>query len=150
MQGENLMKKLFLISSLIVIVFLLAACGGSGSSDKLLNTTWQWASLKETEPASQSVVPNPENYAIVFKEDGSFDATVDCNKVSGSYKLDGNKLSIMPGPSTMAECGPESLSDLFMGYLVQVTAYEMDGDTLVLIVGDDAARISFNNGGSTK
>ena len=144
------MKKLILISSLILVVLVLAACGSSGSSNKLLNTTWQWISLKEAEPASQSVVPNPENYTIVFKEDGSFAATADCNKVSGSYKLDGSKLSIMPGPSTMAECGPDSLSDMYVGLLAQVTSYELDGETLILVTADGNARMSFEKGSSTK
>ena len=142
------MKKLIVISVVAVAALVLAACGGSGGSKDLLNTTWQWASLKETEPASQSVVPNPESYTIVFKEDDSFSATVDCNKASGSYQLDGDELTIMPGPSTMAECGAESLSDLFMANLSQVTAYTMDGGNLILTVGDGAAEMTFENGGA--
>ena len=141
------MKKLILISSLVLAALVLTACGGSGGSNELLNTTWQWTSLTESLPAAQSVVPHPENYTVVFNEDGTFNATVDCNQVSGSYELEGNKLTIMPGPSTMAECGPDSLYDLFSGFFSQVTAYEMDGDTLILIVGDDAARMSFENAG---
>jgi len=143
------MKKLILISSLVLIALVLAACGGSGSND-LLNTTWQWASLKETEPASQSVVPNPENYTIVFEKEDVFTATADCNQVSGAYLLKGKELSIMPGPSTMAECGPESLSDMYVGLLSQVTSYEMDGKQLVLVVGDGAAKMFFENGGAAK
>jgi heat shock protein HslJ len=141
------MKKLILISSLVLVALVLTACGGSDGSNELLNTTWQWTSLTESEPASQSVVPSPENYTVVFNEDGTFNATVDCNQVSGSYELEGNNLTVMPGPSTMAECGPDSLYDLFLGFFGQVTAYEMGGDTLVLIVGDDAAKMFFENAG---
>ena len=139
------MKKLMLISTLLLAGFALTACGGS---NELLDTTWQWTSLTESQPASQSVVPNRENYTVVFNDDGSFNATVDCNQVSGSYELDGNELVIMPGPSTLAECGPDSLYDLFLGFFGQVTAYEMDGDSLILIVGDETARMFFENAGS--
>ena len=141
------MKKLILISTLILVALVLVAC--SGSND-LLNTTWQWTSLKEAQPASQSVVPNPENYTIVFEKEDTFTATADCNQISGTYLLKGKKLSIMPGPSTMAECGPDSLSDMYVALLSQVTSYEMDGDTLILVVGDGNARMAFQNGGSVK
>jgi heat shock protein HslJ len=137
------MKKLILISGLVLLTFVLAAC----SSNELLNTTWQWNSLTETEPSSQSVVPNPEKYTIVFGEEDHFNATVDCNLVSGAYELKGKELHIMPGPSTRAECGPDSLDDMFISLLSQVTGYEMDGETLVLIVGGGTAKMFFENAG---
>ena len=141
------MKKLILILSLLLASLVLSSCG---SSNELLNITWQWTSLTETQPAAQSVVPNPENYSVVFNEDGTFNATVDCNQVSGSYELEGNKLTVMPGPSTLAECGPDSLYDLFLGFFSQITAYEMDGESLILIVGEDIARMFFQNASLTR
>ena len=139
------MKKLLLLSSLFVIAALLTACGGTPK--ELLDTQWQWTQLTETEPAAQSVVADPENYVLVFNTDGTFTAQVDCNLVSGSYEVSGDKLTVMPGPSTMAECGPESLYDLFLGFFGQVSAYELDGDTLTLIVGDDTAMMFFESAG---
>lgn len=141
------MKKLILILSLLLASLVLSSCG---SSNELLNITWQWTSLTETQPAAQSVVPNPENYSVIFNEDGTFNATVDCNQVSGSYELEGNKLTVMPGPSTLAECGPDSLYDLFLGFFSQITAYEMDGESLILIVGEDTARMFFQNASLTR
>lgn len=141
------MRNLIIILSLLLVSFVLSACS---SSNELQNITWQWTSLTETQPAAQSVVPNPENYSVIFNEDGTFNATVDCNQVSGSYELEGNNLTVMPGPSTLAECGPDSLYDLFLGFFSQITAYEMDGENLILIVGEDTARMFFQNASLTK
>ena len=141
------MRNLIIIFSLLLVSFVLSACS---ILIELLNTTWQWTSLTETQTAAQSVVPNPENYTVIFNEDGTFNAAVDCNLVNGSFELEGNKLTVMPGPSTLAECGPDSLYDLFLDFFTQITAYEMDGETLFLIVDKDSARMFFQNPSLTK
>ena len=140
------MKRFPLIISLLLIVSFLAACGGN--SNALLETNWEWTALIETMPAAQSVVPDPENYTLVFNQDGTFNAKVDCNQVSGSYEIDGDKLSLMPGPSTMAECGPESLYDLFLAYLILIDSYAIDDEMLILKLGDGAGEMQFQNAGS--
>ena len=90
----------------LAICALLAGCAGSS----LTNITWKWTASTTTAPVSQSVVPDPNNYTIVFKPNQSFDAKADCNQVSGTWSTDtGNGMDISLGPSTMAACGPNSL-----------------------------------------
>ena len=135
------MKRIFLLASLLLVALFLTACGGG--SNELLNTTWQWTSMTESMPASQSVVPNPENYTIEFKRDGTFNAKVDCNQVSGSYELDGDRLTLRLGPSTMAECGPDSLYNLYISNLAVVDGYEIDNDMLILKFGAGLGEMRF-------
>ena len=135
------MKRIFLLASLLVVALFLAACGGG--SNELLNTTWQWTSMTESMPASQSVVPNPENYTIEFNRDGTFNAKVDCNQVSGSYELDGNRLTLRLGPSTMAECGPDSLYNLYLSNLAVVDSHEIDNNVLILKFGAGLGEMHF-------
>ena len=135
------MKRIFLLTSLLLVALFLAACGGG--SNELLNTTWQWTSMTESMPASQSVVPNPENYTIEFKRDGTFNSKVDCNQVSGSYELDGNRLTLRLGPSTMAECGPDSLYNLYLSNLAVVDGYEIDNNVLILKFGAGLGEMHF-------
>ena len=92
--------------TLVVGGLLLAACSPSSGS-ALTGTTWQWTASTTTVPASQSVVPDPENYTITFNTDGTFEAKVDCNQASGDYTTNGSELTITPGPSTLATpCRP--------------------------------------------
>jgi hypothetical protein len=50
----------------------------------IIDITWQWTELIETEPASQSVVPDPERYTLLFRSDGSLQIQADCNVVGGA------------------------------------------------------------------
>jgi heat shock protein HslJ len=134
----------------IMIVLLLAlfsfasACSNQTAGKSVVDTTWQWASLVETEPASQSVVPNPENYTLILQTDGNLSIKADCNMVGGTYILDGNTLTIELGASTMAFCGEQSLDQLFLEILNRVESYTIENDQLVLILENDTGKMTFN------
>ena len=53
--------------------------------DLVVGITWQWAELIETEPANQSLVPDPENYTLVLRSDDTYRVKADCNVGSGGY-----------------------------------------------------------------
>jgi heat shock protein HslJ len=117
------------------------------SAESIVDIIWQWTELIETEPAAQSVVPDPENYTLVFRPDGQYQVKADCNLGSGSYTVDGNSLTLGVMAMTMAECGPESLYDQYVALLGNVDSFGMDGDRLVLYLKDEAGRMVFANGG---
>jgi heat shock protein HslJ len=99
------MKKQITIGLLTAFALILAACGSGGSSESdITGIVWQWTAMQETLPASQSVVPDPENYTIVFNDDGTVAIKADCNQVSGDYTMDGNNLNISLGASTLMAC----------------------------------------------
>ena len=140
------MKKIIILTTLILLAILLTACS-SGPPKEMLDTTWEWQQLTETSPAAQSVVPDSENYTIVFNQDGIYNAKADCNMLSGGYEVSGSSLTLLPGPSTLAECGPDSSYDQYAGLLGQVDGYEMENDKLILTFGDDAGQMIFANAG---
>ena len=111
---------------------------------KITGITWQWTGLVETEPAAQSVVPDPENYTLVLRPDGTLDIKADCNKVGGSYTLTGDALTIELGPSTMAFCGEQSLDQQYLALLGNVEGiegYSVEEGQLVLYLKADAGRM---------
>ena len=140
------MKKIITLTTLILLAILLTACS-SGPPKEMLDTTWEWQQLTETSPAAQSVVPDSENYTIIFNQDGIYNAKADCNMLSGGYEVSGSSLTLLPGPSTLAECGPDSSYDLYVGFLGQVDGYEMENDKLILTFGDGAGQMIFANAG---
>ena len=142
------MKKLVVLMGLLLMASLLAACGSSGLPKDALDVSWEWSQLTETLPASQSVVPDPENYTLAFSADETFALKADCNLVSGDYEVDGDSLSLIFGPSTLAFCGEESLDTLYLQLLDIVTSYELVDGNLILHLGEDVGKMLFVDGGA--
>jgi len=129
---------------LLILITLTSACSSQQAGADIINIQWQWTALFESEPASQSIVPNPENYTITFNSDGSMNIQADCNMVSGSFSVDGTSLTLVLGPSTLAFCGEESLDLMFTELLSNVDSYDFENDQLVLNLENDLGKMTFN------
>ena len=125
----------------------LAADLQSVNQADLVDMLWQWVSLVETMPASQSMVADPENYNLTFRTDGTYSAKADCNQLMGDYALQGSQLRLEPGISTMAACEPGSSYDLYRNLLDQVASVGMQDGVLVLVLAEDAGLMNFENQG---
>ena len=120
----------------LALAFGAVLVGCATPAGSLTNTTWKWSASTTTTPPSQSNVPNPDNYTILFKPNNSFEAKADCNQVSGTWSTDnGNGMEIKLGPSTMAACGPDSLAPQFVAGLDKASAYVLDANGLTLTLG---------------
>ena len=115
---------------------LLAGCAQSGSGSGLTGNTWEWTASTTTTPASQSVVPVPQNYTIEFKSNQTFEGKADCNQISGTWaSTSGDGLTITLGTSTAAACGPDSLDSTYIGGLGKTSMYVLEEDKLILTQG---------------
>jgi heat shock protein HslJ len=123
------MRKVIVLLALGLVV-LVAAC--SGSSSGLTGKTWQWTASTEKVPASQSVVPDPANYTIEFKSDGTYAVKADCNSGSGAYTTSGSSLTLQPGPMTLAACPDTSLDSTFLQGLMATSSYAVANGELTL------------------
>jgi heat shock protein HslJ len=129
--------RLFIgILTLAIGGLLLAACSSSSGS-ALTGKTWQWTASTTTVPASQSVVPDPENYTITFNEDGTWSGKADCNQVSGGYSTTGSNLTMTLGPTTLMACPEGSLDGLFLEGLGKAATYSISGSDLTITDSDD-------------
>ena len=143
-------KRLFTISVVmgLLVTGLLVPAVLADSHGEIAGIQWQWAELTETEPASQSVVPDPENYVVVLNADGTASLKADCNQVQWTYTLEGTSLTFNTlGPSTLAYCGDDSLDQLFLGKLGMGGTVSVENEQLVLELNENAGRMVFNNGG---
>ena len=140
------MKRLLIASVFALLAVLMAACG-SGLPDEMLHTLWEWQQLVETSPAGQSVILGSENYTIAFGEDGLYSAQADCNMVVGEYEAKKGSLTLSPGPSTLAECGPESSYGQYVTLLSQVDGYKLEGGRLILTFGNGAGQMIYAHAG---
>ena len=77
----------------------------------LINKTWEWFRRDPNgNQMTELVVPNPENYTIVFNDNGSLQAQLDCNTSNGRYATENNSRIFMElGASTLSFCNEGSL-----------------------------------------
>ena len=126
-----------MLAAALALAVLVAACAATTGS--LAGPTWQWTGSTTTTPASQSVVPDPQNYTIQFKPDQTFSGKADCNQIAGTWtSTEGDGITITVGPSTMAACGPDSLAPTYLAGLDKATAYGLESSSkLTLVLGTE-------------
>jgi len=110
---------------------------------KLTSTKWAWVTAADNSGKTTNV-PNPAQYTVVFSGTaGTVVVKADCNNASGTFQSDGNNLSIVIGPMTMAMCPPGSLSDQFVKQLGEVQSYLFEGADLILPLTMDSGLMRF-------
>ncbi len=147
------MKKQYVILFLLALAIVLTGCKRffKSSSTDITGTVWQWAAMQETAPASQSVVPDPQNYTITFNTDGTATIKADCNNVTAKYKTNKKgKMTIKPGASTLMACGDASQDTVYLASLSKVNSYAIVNKQLQLSFPDGGGKMDFNNGGAAK
>lgn len=118
---------------------------------ELVGMIWQWAELTETEPAGQSVVPDPESYTLALMPDGNASVKADCNRVSWPYRLEGNALTFDAlFATTLAMCGPDSLYEQYLKLLGNGGLVSLENGRFVLELRNDAGLMVFDHGGSAE
>lgn len=115
------------------------AAGDSGTSaapdpSALLGVEWQLVEIHQTG-GQVLVVDNPTAYTIAFGTDGSFGGQLQCNRMSGSYRLDGGKLVFGPIASTMAFCPDDGIFAIYNQALSSANSYEVVDGRLVVGFG---------------
>jgi heat shock protein HslJ len=116
-------------------------------ANPLTGTVWEWAALLKTNPPTQSVVPDPASYTVIFGADGQMAIKADCNNAQATYVLENDALAITLGAVTRAACPPGSLSNDFLTSLSKVGSYVMDGGDLILRLAETNDSMIFRNGG---
>lgn len=104
--------------------------------------------MEEASLPTMSVVPNPDDYTLVFLDNSVFNNQSDCNSVAGTYKLEYEILAMVLGPSTMAFYGEDSLDAEFQILINKVAQGSISPDgQLWLYLQVNAGRMTFTNGG---
>ena len=107
----------------------------------LTGIPWQWVST--TDAVGITAVSDPNRYLILFNEDGSATILADCNTVQATYTTDGNRLTLVPGPSTMVACPEDSQADQFLSQLSSAALYFIRNGNLYLDLPADSGTMRF-------
>lgn len=101
---------LFTLSALTLTLFLIGGCGSTEAPPmetnavkaELYGKVWYLQSLFSREVDDEVEKP----LTLEFKEDGTVRGFGGCNNFSGSFTLEGEKISFGPFMSTKKSCGP--------------------------------------------
>jgi heat shock protein HslJ/LysM repeat protein len=118
LQGEQLMET----SSQV----MGAEAGPAGT---LEGTSWILTALNGAAPLPDTTV------TASFEADGNLSGSDGCNRYGASYEVDGDKISITPGMTTMMACPDPIMQQAgeYMVALASATSYQIQGDTLELL-----------------
>ena len=117
-------------------------------ANAITNIVWQWTSVTNRPTGATTAVPNPQDYTITFRDDGTLSGQADCNSFTGTYSQEGG-FSITLGASTLAACGDDSLDEQYLQLLGAVAAGGPDGEgNLALETAGGEQRMLFVNGGA--
>jgi heat shock protein HslJ len=148
------MNNKYLYWMLIVILGIgpvLAGCTQAATSTQgvsIQGVVWEWFQMTKQSTGAVTKVPAPNNYTIIFYEDGTVDGKADCNNFNGTYTEE-NGLKITIAASTLAYCGDASLDQQYLTLLGGVTASSpYGGGGLSLSTGGGDVSMAFKNGGA--
>jgi heat shock protein HslJ len=146
------------LACLGIVIIVAAACvppptpapAAATPANAITNIVWQWTSVTNQTTKETITVPNPQDYTITFRDDGTLSGKADCNTFSGTYSQEIG-FSIKLGASTMAACGEGSLDQQYLQLLSAVAAGGPDGaGSLALETAGGEQRMLFKNGGAAK
>ena len=133
------MKRWILLAAVAAAAVLVSggcspATPATDAADALVRRSWGLSEATVSALAGGDI--DPARYTVEFL-DGTFDAKVDCNQVSGTYAWSSDGLlTITPGPSTMAACPEGSLAGDYLAALQATTSFQVTDGRLVLTTGD--------------
>ena len=116
-------------------------------SQDLSGTSWEVTGYNNGKQAVTGTLAGTTLTAD-FGKDGSLSGNAGCNTYSGSYKVNGDQITIGPLASTMIVCDqPEGVMEQEAHYLVALQSaatYQIEGNVLQLRTKDDALAAIFN------
>jgi heat shock protein HslJ len=110
----------------------------------LEGTTWVLVSYKNSAGEMVEVLADGEVTAVF--QDGHLGGSAGCNSYFGRYTLDGSKISVTVGGSTMMSCAPPELMDQEQAYLSalsQAGFWVVQGDELRLAGADGKPLLNY-------
>ncbi len=118
-----------------------AVTGASGPRD-IVGGVWKW--MQTLKNNGDKITPaNPDDYRIEFLGNGQVNIRADCNGGGGTYKSDGQVLSIEITHTTLAACPPGSLEQDYIEHLNAAAHYFLANDHLYIDLKFDTGTMKF-------
>jgi heat shock protein HslJ len=113
------------------------------SAGSITGGVWQWL-RSEYSDDSTVVAADPSRYTLQLVAGGRLSIQADCNRVGGTYTLEGSRLMLQLGPTTLVACGPDSQADTYLRDLERVVTYVFNATNLLLNMRLDTGNMLFS------
>jgi len=112
--------------------------------ERMTLTGKEWSWIRTVYNNDTTVVPaKPNVFTLTFNEDGRLNATTDCNRMNGSYSVDGRLISFSKLAATRMYC-PDSQENEFADMLSKVSAFLFTSEgELILELKFDTGQVVF-------
>ena len=123
------------IVAALMLLALLPACARANASD-LDGTSWMLQSYGK--PSDLILVIENTNIPVDFSN-GVISGSTGCNAFEGTYKVDGDSLTIHYEVSPGPRCDLSSIVEqeqMFLSLIVKAESYVIDADTLTIDCGE--------------
>jgi PKD repeat protein len=121
------------------------AIGGSPApapTPNLVGPLYRWQGTLLNDGSTFTPV-DPSQYTLQLFPDGTAAAQLDCNRSSGTYTINGNRLTLSFLATTLALCPPGSLSDRYLQQLNAVVSFFFQDGQLFLELMFDSGSMRF-------
>ena len=119
-------------------------CSGPGSTAQLENTYWKLMTLNGT--SVESPPGTRELQLVLNSQERRVNGFAGCNRFSGEYKLDGDKITFDKVAGTMMACaGDMSVERRIHEMIGQVAGWKIAGETLQLTDANGTAIATFES-----
>ncbi len=88
-------------------------------------------------------VNHSDRYTLEFISDVNMKIRADCNRVRGSYRVNGSELTIQIGPMTRVACSADSIADGYLRDLGRAAHYFIQDSKLYVDLKDNVGTMIF-------
>ncbi len=134
--------RIFLVAVLAILAEPFPTYAQAVIAPVLTETVWQWQQTRMNND-DEFVPDKPVNYTVQLMADGSVAVRADCNRMRGTYSVDGTAITIALGPSTMAACPEDSLGERFADQLANAASYFFRSGDLYMDLKYDSGTMRF-------
>ncbi|WP_108445133.1 META domain-containing protein [Halomonas denitrificans] len=128
------MKRIIQVSAMLLVALLLAGCASTARTvdEPLVNTYWKLTHLSD---APVTVVEQQREAHFVLRvDDQRVMGSTGCNRMTGSYRLEGDALSFEQLASTRRACADGMQTEqAFLDALGRVAEWRIEGQQLTLV-----------------
>jgi uncharacterized hydrophobic protein (TIGR00271 family) len=111
----------------------------------IVEVDWRWSRTQYRDDLW--IEPKIRSYRLYLDQYKNLDVQISCKKMTGSYQVINTllSLSVTENLYNLKPCDGQTMDDTYLNDLARVVNYVVDGDRLVLELGNNAGYMYFSN-----